>query len=394
MKIVQINDGCGIGSIGKISVAISKLLTEKEVENYILYSSYDKSTYPLGIKYTNKYYIKLQALLSRVTGRYGFVSGAATRKLLRELKKIKPDVVHLHNLHAHNVNLNALFKYIRENNIKAYWTFHDCWAMTGYCPHFTMAGCDKWMTGCGDCPQRRDYTWFFDKSAKNWSRKKELIESVDMTVITPSDWLADIVKKSYFKNCPIYTLYNGINLNVFTPTESDFREKYGIQDKIVLLGVAFAWTQKKGLDVFLELSKRLDKNYQIVLVGTDDETDKQLPGNIISIHRTKNQRELAEIYSSADILVNPTREDTFPTVNMEAIACGTPVVSFDVGGCRETIAEGCGECTEENTVDNMEALIRKVYGNVSKYVENCNKNREIYDECKRISRYLQIYGIE
>ena len=392
MKLVQINEGCGVGSIGKICVAVSQMLTEKNVENYIFYT-YDESSYPLGIKYSNTLYTKFQALKSRITGNYGFTAKSATKKLIRRLKEISPDIVHLHNLHAHNVDLEVLFDYIKENKIKTYWTFHDCWAFTGYCPHFTMAKCDKWMTGCGDCPQRREYTWFFDNSAKNWQRKKNILNSIDLTVVTPSKWLAGLVEKSIFSNFPIKVLNNGINLDVFKPTESDFRKKFNCEDKIILLGVAFGWGPRKGLDVFIELSKRLDEKYQIVLVGTDEDVDKILPDNIISIHRTQNQKELAEIYSAADLFVNPTREDTFPTVNMESIACGTPVVTFDVGGCRETILSECGICNDK---DDITALIRNInymIENIHMYRANCNLKRMSYDEHKQIEKYISLYGI-
>ena len=312
MKVVQINATCGSSSTGNVCVAISKMLVSNGVENYVFYSQGDDS-YPLGKRFASRKYIKMQALKSRVFGNYGFNSKSLTQKIIDNIEKIKPDLIHLHNLHSHNCNLEMLFKYFKRAKIKLFWTFHDCWAFTGYCPHFDMIGCDKWRTGCYDCIQRKEYSWFFDKSKKLYEKKRELFSGLDLTIITPSKWLAGLVKESFLKDYEVKVINNGIDLDVFKPTESDFREKYNLQDKKIVLGVAFGWGPKKGLDCFVELSKSLPENYQIVLVGTDKKVDKHLPKNIISIHRTKNQRELAKIYTAADVFVNPTREDTYPT---------------------------------------------------------------------------------
>ena len=226
MKIVQINATCGVGSTGKICVDISKLLTEKGIENYILYTQ-GNSDYPLGIKYATKNDIKVQALKSRVFGNYGFNSKKITKKLISELEKIKPDVVHMHNIHSHNCHLELLFDYFRRTQIKVYWSFHDCWAITAYCPHFDMIGCDKWKMGCHHCPQSKQFSWFFDRSAKLYKKKKEALAGLDLTIITPSQWLADLTRESFLKDYPVKVINNGIDLSVFKPTKSDFRKKYG-----------------------------------------------------------------------------------------------------------------------------------------------------------------------
>lgn len=390
MKIVQINVTCGVGSTGKICLEVSKLLTEKGVENYILYSS-GSSDYPLGIKYTNEKYIKLQALKSRIFGNYGFTSKGATKKLIKKLEEIKPDIIQLHNVHGHNVNLELLFDYVRENKIKLFWSFHDCWAFTGYCPHYAMVKCDKWKTGCVDCVRRKEFSWFFDKSKRNYERKKALLQGVDCTIVSPSVWMKDQVKDSIFRKCPAVIIENGIDLEIFKPTESDFRKKYNLENKKIVLGVAFGWGVRKGLDVFLELSKRLPSDYQIVLVGTNDSVDSQLPENIISIHKTTNQRELAEIYAASDVYANPTREETFGLVNIEALACGTPVITFNAGGSPECIDESCGSVVEIDDIDTFEKEIIRICEDKPYTKEACLNRAAKFDKYSKYNEYASLY---
>lgn len=392
MKIVQVNAICGKGSTGKICVDISKLLSNRSIENYIIYCG-KKSDYPLGIRCGNEREIKLQALRSHLFGYYGFMSKRITKRILTRLDEIKPDIVHIHNVHGHNCNIEMLLNYLRDHQIKVLWTFHDCWAFTAYCPHFTMVRCDKWIDGCFNCPQRKEYSFFFDRSEKLYEKKKRLIENLDLTIITPSQWLANLVEQSFFKKCPVKVINNGIDLDVFKPTPSDFRQKYGIpNDKYIVLGVAFGWGVRKGLDVFVELSKRLDgKKYQIILVGTDDKTDKQLPDNIISIHRTQNQRELAQIYSAADLFVNPTREDNYPTVNMEAIACGTPVVTFRTSGSPEIINEFTGVVVERDDIDALEKEIVHICEDKPFNRADCLRRAVDFKMTKRFEEYIELY---
>ena len=391
MKIVQINATCGVGSTGKICVGISEILTQNGIENYILYSSKGNG-YPLGIRCSDDKYIKLQALKSRILGNYGFNSSLATKRMIKELDRISPDIVHIHNIHGHDCNLKILFEYFKKKKTKLVWTFHDCWAFTGYCPHYAMVGCDKWKTECNKCPQRKEYSWFFDNSKKNFNRKKRLFESLDLTVVTPSEWLAGEAKQSFLKKVPVHVIRNGIDLDIFKPTLSDFKSKYGIENKKMLLGVAFGWGVRKGLDVFCELAKKLDQEkYQIVLVGTSEAIDKTLPKNIISIHRTTDQKELAEIYTAADLFVNPTREENFPTVNMEALACGTPVITFNTGGSPEMLDETCGRVVAR---DDAKALEREIlhFCEAKPYSEKvCVNKSEEFDQKAKFKEYVDLY---
>ncbi len=390
MKIVQINSVCGQGSTGKICVAVSRLLTERGIENYILYAS-GKSSEPVSRRYMSDGEVKWQALRSRVFGNYGFNSRRATKRLLRELDSIRPDIVHLHNLHGHNVHLGLLFSYLKERRIRVFWTFHDCWAFTGYCPHYDMVGCAQWKTQCETCMQRKHYSWFRDRSAYLYRKKREALTGLDMTIITPSQWLADQVKQSFLKEYPVRVIHNGINPEIFRPRESDFRSRYGLDGKFLILGVAFGWGPRKGLDVFTELAKRLDESYRIVLVGTDDAVDRLLPANILSIHRTQNQVELAEIYSAADLFVNPTREENYPTTHMEALACGTPVLSFHTGGCSEMLDESCGAVVPKNDVDALERMIRTARAEKPFASEACVARAEHFGELDRFMEYVMCY---
>lgn len=390
MKIVQINATCGIGSTGKICTGISGLMNQNDIENYILFSSRTNGD-PLGIPCSDDRYLRIQALKSRLLGNYGFNSKRATGQMIRELERIGPDVVHLHNIHGHDCDLELLFSWFRKNHTKLIWTFHDCWAFTACCPHFTMVKCEKWKTRCSNCIQRREYSWFFDRSSVLFEKKKRLFSGLDLTIVTPSRWLAGLVKESFLKDHPVKVVNNGIDLEVFQPVQSDFRSRYALEGKKLLLGVSFGWGVKKGLDVFLELARRLPEEYRIVLVGTDPQVDKLLPERIISIHRTQNQRELAEIYSAADVFVNPTREDNYPTVNMESLACGTPVLTFRTGGSPEIIDETCGAVVDCDDVDAMEKEILRICEERPYTKNDCLKKAASFDQKERFKEYLELY---
>ena len=390
MKVVQINATCGIGSTGKICVGISQLLTAANIENYILCSR--SNGYPLGIPCASDRYIKFQALKSKVSGNYGFHSRQATQKMIAELERIRPDIVHLHNIHGHDCDLETLFTWFRRNRTKLIWTFHDCWAFTGYCTYFDMAECCKWQSRCESCPQKKSYSWFFDRSRALFEKKKELFAGLDMTIVTPSQWLVSLVKQSFLKEYPDCVVHNGINLAVFQPVASSFRKTYGLKNKKIVLGVSFGWDPRKGLDVFIDLAKKLPANYQIVLVGTDANVDKPLPENILSIHRTQNQQELAEIYTAADVFVNPTREENYPTVNMEALACGTPVLTFRTGGSPEIIDENCGTVVECDDVNAMEREIIRICTDRPYTEGDCLKRAASFGQENRFKEYLGLYA--
>ncbi len=390
---VAIINAVPYGSTGKIVRGISDIASYQDWETFTCYSwtkSMRKSSSDsimVGSFIGKVFHI----LLGRLTGFNGCFSWYDTWKLIRRLEKFQPDVINLHILHNWNINLPMLFSYIKKNNISVVWTMHDCWAFTGQCPHFVMVNCDKWKTGCYGCLQYREYPQaYVDQTKKMWALKKKWFTGVkNMTIVTPSQWLADLVAQSYLSEYPVEVINNGVDLSVFKPTDSDFRKKYHCEDKTILLGVAFGWGRRKGLDVFIELAHRLDERYQIVLVGTDNNTDKQLPENIISIHRTQNQQELAEIYTAADVFVNPTREDTYPTVNMEALACGTPVITFKTGGSPEIVNDTCGKVVNCNDLDGLlVAIMQCIENDATAY---CVESSRLFCQKKCYLHYIQLF---
>lgn len=391
IKVVQINKTCGIGSTGKICVAISKKLNEIDCDNIVLYST-GGTDWVYSKKFCNIFEQKVSAFFKRIIGNDGFNSICSTKRLIGILDQIKPEIVHVHNIHSNDVNFGMLFSYLKSSRIKIVYTFHDCWAFTGYCPHFTAVKCKKWKSNCNNCPVWRQYSWFFDKSASLYQKKKEIVKGLDLTIVTPSQWLADLVKESFLKDYPVRLIHNGIDLNAFKPHESAFRRQNNIPDsEYMVLGVAFGWGNRKGLDVFIELSKRLPKKYHIVLVGTDENIDKTLPEGIISVHRTQSQQELAEIYSVADLFVNPTREENYPTVNMESLACGTPVLTFDTGGSPEIIDVTCGSVVPCDDIDSLEKEIARICETRPYSKESCLKHAEQFDMNDRFSEYIDLY---
>lgn len=393
MKILEINQ-VNFGSTGHIMLQIADLATKKGHE--VICSFYarrnkdkDKNCIYIGNKVSHNIHKKLY----RKTGNNGCYSKISTWNFLRKVKKFDPDLIHIHNLHNCYINLPMLFDYIKKNNKKVVWTLHDCWSFTGQCPYFTAVGCEKWKTGCHDCEQINRYpSCSVDRTDKMWNRKKEWFTGVqNLTIVTPSQWLADLVKQSFLKDYPVKVINNGINLDVFKPTESDFRTKHNLEDKKIILGVASVWEVRKGLDVFIELSKRLDDRYKIVLVGTNDEVDKKLPEGIISIHRTSNQKELAELYTAADVFFIPTREDNFPTVNMESLACGTPVLTFNTGGSPEMVDEATGVVLMNEDIASVEQAVISMCESGKYSKEACTERAKQYDSGLKYNEYLSLF---
>ncbi len=389
------------GSTGKIMFEIAECARAAghEVRTYSPYLYQSGGTEQLPVIEHHRYFgspaeHRMHILLAKATGFHGCFSWFATHQLLRYLEDFRPDVIHLHNLHNWTVNIGMLFAYIKKRNMKVLWTLHDCWSMTGRCAHFAAAGCSRWKAGCHHCPGMQSYpSAYVDQSRILWKLKKKWLTGIEnMQIITPSHWLADIVRESYLSEYPLKVLNNGIDLRVFHAEKENVKKQYGIEEAdYLVLGVAFDWTERKGLDVFIRLAERLNGKYKILLVGTDEQVDKQLPDNILSIHRTNSKQELAAIYRSADVFINPTREDTYPTTNLEALACGTPVITFRTGGAPETLDTSCGSVIECDDVDALEKEIIRVCTERPYTQEACVSWASQFDMHKRFEDYVRVY---
>ena len=393
--VIEIN-GINYSSTGNIALNIAKELRNN---GYKVYTACKKSRLGMKFQYEDQIFIGtwfdrvISERLAMLTGKKGCYNVLNTLLFINKLKKIKPDLIHLHLLHDTFINLEMLFKYISKNNIPVIWTFHDCWAFTGQCSYFDAVNCNKWMNGCHDCPQTKIYpkTYFVDNTRNMWEKKKEWFNLPNnMTIVTPSLWLKNLVEQSFLKGYPVKVIYNGINLKKFKPTHSDFRKRYNLENKYVILGVAYQWDERKGIDYFIRLANELPENYQIILVGTNDELDKVLPSNIISIHKTYNQEELIKIYSASDLFVNPTRQDNFPTVNIEALACGIPVLAFKTGGCPEIINQKTGSIVEKNDFDSLKSEIIRICETKPFKSEDCLTTAKNYEMSAKYKEYADL----
>ena len=362
MKVLEINSVCGIRSTGRICTDIAEVLQENGHKCIVAYGreaapeKYKDISYRIGSDTD----VKMHALKARFFDSAGFGSKKATERLIEKIKEYDPDIIHLHNIHGYYLNIDILFNYLAVADKPVVWTLHDCWSFTGHCAHFDYADCKKWICGCNNCPQKHGYpqSLLFDNSKTNWNMKKEIFNRLNnLTIVTPSKWLADLVSNSYLNKYSIKVINNGIDIGTFKYRDSNFKKKYKIEDKRVVLGVASVWDKRKGFEDFLKLAGLLNNNYVIVLVGLNEEQLKRIPKNIIGIKSTDSTQMLAEIYSAADVFFNPTYEDNYPTVNLEAQACKTPVITYNTGGSPESVIKNA--IVEKGNLTDAVKLIEK-----------------------------------
>ena len=389
MKVLQINSVCGIRSTGRICTDIADILQQQGHDCKIAYGRCEvpEKYQKYAVKIGSDFDVNCHAIMSRIFDNAGFKSKKVTEKFIKWIKKYDPDIIHLHNIHGYYINIEILFRYLAEADKPVIWTLHDCWAFTGHCSYFSASGCEKWKTGCEHCQLKKEYPTsnVCDRSRINWAKKSELFTSVkNMNIITPSEWLADLVKKSYLGKYPVSVINNGIDLDIFKPTKSDFRKKNCLQDKKIILGVASIWDARKGFDDFIKLSKVIDDSYRIVLVGLAEDQIKMLSDNMLGITKTNSTKELAEIYTAADVFVNFTYEDNYPTVNLEAQACGTPVITYNTGGSVESVPD-------ENIIEQGDI---KAFLNMASYKFFDNQSIiEKFDKKNKFKEYLDLYQI-
>lgn len=405
MKLLQINPVLRQStSTGRIMREIGEVAMAEGWESYVAYSrgrdgemSSSSKTIPVGSRFD----VARHGLYTRLTDRHGLASSAATRRFIAEIERLDPDIVHIHNIHGYFLNYRLLFDYLARTNRRVVWTVHDCWLYTGHCYYYSFAGCDRWQNGCGKCPQRSAFpkSWLFDRSAQNWLDKRQAFTSLPkgrFVIVPVSDWIREEMRKSFLKNCDFRVIHNGIDLDVFRPLPDveEVKEKYGLsQYKTIILGLASIWSKEKGLDDFITMSRMVTTDERIVLVGVDDKTRKRLPENITAIHRTDNVEELARLYAAATAFVNPTWQDNYPTVNLESIACGTPVVTYRTGGSIEAVTPATGSIVEQGDVAGLLAAVRDISARGKEsYAAQCRAFAEAnFRKQDRYRDYLRLY---
>ena len=401
-KLLQINPVLRTNtSTGRIVQEIGELAIKEGWDSYVAYSGGRDGLKPCKSKLIpvgGKVDVAFHGLWTRLTDRHGLASWSATRRFIEEIKALKPDIIHIHNIHGYFLNYKILFDFLAQSDIPVVWTVHDCWLYTGHCYHYAAAGCYKWQSLCEDCPQKFEFpaSYLVDRSRQNFLDKKEAFTSVpNMTIVTVSEWMKNEMSNSFLKNCQFQVIHNGIDLNVFSvqDNEQGVRQRYDLGDKRIILGLASIWSKEKGWDDFIEMAKMLDDNELIVLVGVSEKQQEQLPSNIVGIKRTENVQQLAELYSAADVFVNPTWQDNYPTVNLEAIACGTPVVTYRTGGSVEAITDSTGMIVEQGDVAGLLSAAREIMQRGTQFFkDSCRKFAlENFDKEERYNDYLKLY---
>ena len=396
MRILQINTVVNSGSTGRIAEDIGNVLMMNGHESYIAYGRGNRPSKSKLITIGKKKDIYLHVLKTLIFDRHGFGSTTATRKLIENIEQIKPDVIGLHNLHGYYLNIEVLFSYLAKKRIPVLWTLFDCWGFTGHCSYFDDIQCRKWENGCYECPKKKSYpsSYIFDNSQRNFFNKEKLFNSLEkMELVVHSKWLENIVNKSFLNKWPIHTFPTGINIDVFRHTDGVMKQKLSLKNKKVILGCASIWSKRKGLKDFISLNSFMAEDFVLVLVGLSEEQRRSLPANMIGIEKTESIKELAELYSAADVFVNPTHQDNFPTTNIESLACGTPVITYNTGGSPEAIDKQTGVVVNQGDIKGLATAIRQVVEKgKAYYAPYCRKRAEkYYNKDLRYLNYQSLY---
>lgn len=391
MKLLQINVTANWGSTGKIAESIGMCAMRNGWESYIAYGRYANKSESTILRVGDSLDTYWHYGMQRIADNEGLNSKLATKRLVEDIKRITPDIIQLHVIHDHYLNYQVLFEYLNSIDIKVVWTFHDCWAFTGHCFHFVTKKCEKWKKQCSHCPLRNEYPkTLLDRSTRNFELKKRLFSAnQNLTIVSCSRWMEQFVKDSFLKGKRVQTIYNGVNLGVFTPMAIDNPSKL-----FTVLAVSSVWTQKKGLLDICILRELLPVDIQIILVGVTAKQQKSLPRGVIGILRTQNIHELVRLYNESGVLINPTYADTFPTVNLEAMACGTPVITYRTGGSPEAVTKDTGFVVEQGDVRALADAIMTVRSNgKEQYSEACRRRAEQYfDKDKCYQQYIDLYN--
>lgn len=400
MKVVQINTVYQFGSTGRIVCELENTMRRNDISPYAIYGR-DMTGETFGpdvYKMNDKYGWYVHKYTTHLIGYQGYSSKKHTQKAIEFIEQIDPDVVHLHNLHGHYLNLEVLFDYLQRTNKKVVWTFHDCWPFTGHCAYFHHIGCERWKNGCGNCPQKTMYprSMIFDRSERQWKDKRRMFSSLqNLHIVTVSNWLKSLVEESFLGDCDIRTIYNGIDISIFSPQNSGelVKSKLGLDAaKKLVLGVASGWTERKGLSDFIYFAQNAPSDVIFLLVGQIPRSQK-LPDNIIPYGRTNSQTELAELYSAADLFVNPSRQETFGLTTAEAMACGTPAIVYDTTACPEVVGRDsrCGDVVPSM---DRQAMLECILHRLSMVKDEVATRQWVvnnFDKEVQLANYIKLY---
>jgi len=379
-KILFINSVCGFGSTGRIVADLSKI---SDYETLVCYGRKSDLANVNSFKFANFFDNALGAIQTILFDNNLNICTNATKRLIKKIKEFNPDIIHLHNVHGYYINVEMLFSFLKEYNKPVVWTLHDCWSLTGYCPHFEYMQCEQYKKICQNCPYGFAYPFsLFKQNVKNdFLKKKELFNSIDkLNIVTPSKWLSDIIDVSYLKNKNHLVINNGIKLENFNGDKSK-------NDKFTVLAVSSVWTKQKGIDELNKIIPLLDNNIDVVVVGANSNKVNAQK----CIERTENRDELVNLYSSSHLLINPTLEDNFPTVNIEALACGIPIVTYKTGGSPEVVNKKTGVVIEKGNYQEMVDCINNLYKDYYFKKEDCIKEAQKYDYSIMLNRYKELY---
>lgn len=397
--LLQINSVANTGSTGRIAEGIGQTAIKAGWKSFIAYGRYAYSSQSELIKIGNKWDIWNHVLQTRLFDKHGLTSKGSTKKLIQRIEQIKPDIIHLHNIHGYYLNYPVLFEYLSPSNIPVVWTLHDCWPFTGHCAYFSYLGCEKWKLQCKHCPNLKEYPTSFglDNSNTNYLLRKKYFTSIsNLTLVPVSDWLENLVHQSFLKKCYSQRIYNGVDTAIFhpMPTSNSILNKYPIPNSNFVLGVANVWEKRKGLQDFIQLRKFLPAFYSIVLVGLNSRQITELPNGIIGIQRTENIEQLRDLYASALAFVNPTWEDNFPTTNLESLACGTPVITYRTGGSPEAISPETSFVVEQGDIQGMVNAIEKICQEGKENYSKACRDRAVryFNKEERFQEYIDLYN--
>lgn len=397
--LLQINVVANSGSTGHIAEEIGKLAIASGWKSYIAYGRWACPSQSKLIRIGDKFDLLFHFIKSYLFDCHGLGSTRATRKLINDIEEIAPDIIQLHNIHGYYLNYKVLFKYLSSKNTPVVWTLHDCWGLTGHCVHFQDIKCMKWQNQCVNCPNITGYpkSLFWDNSARNYFIKKTFFNKINnLTIITVCSWLDDIVNRSFLKQNKRQIIVNGINLDIFSPLEDrkKIKEALGIQSQFMILAVATVWNKAKGWNDILRMSELINSDCTIVIVGLTSKQLKLLPKRVVGITHTENILELAKLYSAADIFVNPTYQDTLPTVNIEALASGTPIATYNTGGSADVVDDKTGFIVRPGDLDALVQAINVVKEKGKDFYKEACRNRavKLFNKDDRYKDYFSLYN--